>query len=136
MTFLVVGLPGILMALVVRFVMREPPRGAIEGRDASGEQPPIGKSLRILFRIRSYRQIAIATSLYNLASYGFMMWVPTFLTRVHEMGRSESGAWLGLISAGCGLAGAYAGGWLGDFGAARDRRWLCWLPGLQSQIHR
>jgi len=128
MTFLVVGLPGLLMALVVRFVMREPPRGAIEGREEVGEQPGVGDAFRLLMGIRSYRQIAIATSLYNLASYGFMMWVPTFLVRVHEMGRSESGAWLGLISAGCGLAGAYTGGWLADFGVARDRRWSCWLP--------
>ncbi len=128
MTFFVVGLPGLLMALVVRFVMREPPRGAIEGREEVGEQPGVGDAFRLLMGIRSYRQIAIATSLYNLASYGFMMWVPTFLVRVHEMGRSESGAWLGLISAGCGLAGAYMGGWLADFGVARDRRWSCWLP--------
>ncbi len=127
-TFLVVGLPGILLAGVVRFGMREPPRGAIEGRVEIGEQPPVGASLRLLFGIRSYRQICVATALYNLASYGFMMWIPTFLIRVHDMGRTESGAWLGLIAASCGLAGAYSGGFLADLGAKRDRRWLCWLP--------
>ena len=128
MSFIAVGVPGLLLALVVRFGMVEPPRGVIEGRAAVGDQPSIGAALRQLVGIRTYRQIAIATALYNLASYGFMMWIPTFLTRVHEMGRSESGAWLGLIAAGCGLTGAYAGGWLADFGAARDRRWLVWLP--------
>jgi len=128
MTFFIVGLPGLLMALVVRFIVREPPRGAIEGRAEVGEQPAVGDAIRLLLGIRSYRQIAIATSLYCIASYGFMMWVPTFLVRVHEMGRSESGGWLGLISAVCGLAGAYTGGWLTDYGVARDRRWSCWLP--------
>ena len=116
------------MALVVRFIVREPPRGAIEGRTNIGEQPAVGDAIRLLLGIRSYRQIAIATALYCVASYGFMMWVPTFLVRVHEMGRSESGGWLGLIAAGCGLAGAYTGGWLADYGVARDRRWSCWLP--------
>ena len=128
MSFLIVGLPGVALALVVRFVMVEPPRGVIEGRSADGEQPPISVALRTLMQIRTYRQIAIATALYNLASYGFMMWIPTFLTRVHDMGRSESGAWLGLIAGGCGLTGAYCGGWLADYGAKRDRRWLVWLP--------
>lgn len=127
-TFLVVGLPGLLLAVVVRVVMREPARGAIEGRKTVGGQPSTRDALRLLFGNRSYRQIAIATSLYNLASYGFMMWIPTFLVRVHDMGRTESGAWLGLIAAGSGLAGAYTGGWLADFGAKRDRRWFCWLP--------
>ncbi len=127
-TFLIVGLPGLFLALVVRFMMKEPRRGEIEGRDDHGEQPAVREALARLWRIRSYRQIALATALYNLASYGFMMWVPTFLVRVHEMGRTESGAWLGLISASCGLAGAYAGGWLADYGVARDRRWSCWLP--------
>ena len=133
-TFLLVGVPGLLLAAIVRFVMREPERGAIEGRSAVGEQPPVAASLRQLFGIRSYRQIAIATALYNLASYGFMMWVPTFLMRVHEMGRSESGAWLGLIAAGCGLAGAYAGGWLADLAVVRDRRWFVWLPACAGLI--
>lgn len=128
LTFLLVGLPGILLAVVVRFGMREPPRGGSEGRVPVGEQPPVGASLRMLCGIPSYRQICIATSLYNLASYGFMMWIPTFLVRVHDMGRTESGAWLGLIAASCGLAGAYTGGFLADLGAKTDRRWLCWLP--------
>jgi predicted MFS family arabinose efflux permease len=128
LTFVVVGIPGLVLALVVRLKMREPPRGASEGRIAVTEQPPVGAALRMLGGIRCYRQICIATALYNVASYGFMMWIPTFLVRVHDMGRTESGAWLGLISAGCGLAGAYTGGVLADRGAARDRRWLCWLP--------
>ncbi|MBJ18111.1 MAG: MFS transporter [Deltaproteobacteria bacterium] len=127
-TFFVVGVPGVLMALVVRFGMKEPARGASEGRGDIDAQPPMGMALRQLAGIRSYRHIALATALYNLASYGFMMWVPTFLIRVHEVDRTESGVWLGLIAAGCGLAGAYTGGWLADFGAARDRRWFCWLP--------
>ncbi len=128
MSFVLVGVPGLLLALIVRFGMVEPPRGVIEGHASVSPQPPLGESLRKLARIRTYRQIAIATALYNLASYGFMMWIPTFLMRVHDLPRSEVGGWLGLIAAGCGLTGAYAGGWLADYGAARDRRWLVWLP--------
>jgi MFS family permease len=38
--FLIVGLPGILLALVVRFTVVEPPRGHAEGREALAAQPP------------------------------------------------------------------------------------------------
>lgn len=132
--FFAVGLPGLVLAALVLLGMREPIRGASEGRRADGEQPPVGEALRLLFSIRSYRQIATATALYNVASYGFMMWIPTFLTRVHDMPRSESGAWLGLIAASCGLAGAWTGGWLADYGAQRDRRWLVWLPACAGAL--
>ena len=71
-----VGLPGILIAAVVKFTLPEPQRGAIEARVDDTPQPPLGESLRYLFRLRAYRQIGIATSLYNVASYGFMFWVP------------------------------------------------------------
>ena len=128
LSFVVVGLPGIALALIVRFGLREPPRGVIEGRSAIADPPPLLVALRTLMAIRSYRQISIATGLYCVASYGFIMWVPTFLMRVHDMGRTESGAWLGLIAAGCGLVGAYSGGWLADRGSRNDRRWLVWLP--------
>jgi predicted MFS family arabinose efflux permease len=100
LSFVVVGLPGIALALIVRFGLREPPRGVIEGRSAVVEPPPLLVAIRTLLAIRSYRQITIATGLYCVASYGFIMWVPTFLMRVHDMGRTESGAWLGLIAAG------------------------------------
>jgi predicted MFS family arabinose efflux permease len=134
MTFVVVGLPGLVLALVVRFGMREPPRGAIEGRVQVGEQPALGETLRRLWRIRSYRHVLIATSLFNLAAYGTNMWVPTYLVRVHDLNRSESGVWLGLIAGGCGLAGAFTGGWLADLAARRDRRWFLWLPALAGIV--
>lgn len=127
-TFLIVGAPGVLLAAVVRFTLREPARGSSEGRVDVSEQPAVGAALRTLLRIRSYRQICTATALYNVASYGFMMWIPTFLIRVHDMSRTESGAWLGIIAASCGIVGSYTGGFLADLGARRDRRWLAWLP--------
>ncbi len=127
-TFVVVGVPGIVIAVVVKFTLPEPKRGAIEARVDDTPQPPLGESLRYLFRLRAYRQIGIATSLYNVASYGFMFWVPTFMERAHGMSLTEIGLWLGPISGIAGATGAFAGGWLADRGALRDERWLAWVP--------
>ena len=133
-TFVAVGLPGILVALLVRFTLYEPPRGAIEARVDDLPQPPLRDVLRELSGLRAYRQIAIATSLYNVASYGFMFWVPVFMERVHEMSRTEIGLWLGPIAGFVGAAGALTGGWLADFGARRDERWLVWLPAIAGLL--
>jgi predicted MFS family arabinose efflux permease len=133
-TFVAVGLPGVLVALVVRLTLPEPQRGAIEARVDDAPQPPLGAALRHLFSLRAYRQIGVATSLYNVASYGFMFWVPAYMERVHEMGRTEIGLWLGPIAGLAGASGAFIGGWLADRGAHHDERWLVWVPAYAGLV--
>jgi predicted MFS family arabinose efflux permease len=128
--FALVGLPGVALALFVRLSLREPPRGASEGRSDSAPAPPLLESLAHLGRLRAYRHIAAATALYNLASYAYLAWVPTFLRRIHDLSGSEIGALYGPMLAGVGVLGGLAAGTLGDRGARHDARWLTWLPAL------
>ena len=60
--FLVVGLPGLILALLVRFTVREPPRGMAEGRDASAAQPGIVETLSYLLAKRSFRHLAFGAA--------------------------------------------------------------------------
>jgi MFS family permease len=129
-TFVAVGLPGILIAALVRLTLPEPQRGAIEARSDDAPQPPLGEVLRYLFGLRAYRQIGAASGLYSVASLGFMFWVPVFMERVHEMGRTEIGLRLGPIAAFAGAAGNFLGGWLADRGVRRDERWLAWVSAI------
>ena len=129
-TFVVVGLPGVAIAALVRASLPEPERGAIEARTDDEDQPPFGEVMRYLFGLRTYRQILLASGLFSVASYGFMFWVPVFLERVHEMGRTEIGLWLGIITGSAGAIGNFAGGWTGDRGSLRDERWLTWVSGF------
>ena len=52
-TFVAVGLPGILVALLVRFTLHEPVRGAIEARVDDLPQPPLREVLRELSGLRA-----------------------------------------------------------------------------------
>jgi len=131
-TFLFVGLPGVALALFVRLSLREPPRGAIEGRADRAPAPPLLESLVHLGRIRAYRHIAAASALINLASYAYLAWVPTFLRRVHGLSGSEIGALYGPMLAVVGVLGGLLAGTLSDRGARRDARWLTWVPALAS----
>jgi MFS family permease len=133
-TFLVVGLPGIALALLVRQTLREPERGAIEGRRDAAPAPPLRESLAHLLQLRAYRHIGAATALYNVASYAFLAWLPSFLRRIHDLTGTELGVSYGPMLAVVGALGAFAAGSLGDWGARRDARWLTWVPALAGAL--
>ncbi len=130
MAFFVVGLPGLVLALVVRLTLREPPRGHSEGLTDPGEQQSTREVLRYLWALRSFRHLSIAASLYGFAGYGFGAWAPAFLMRVHDMGTGETATWLGLSIGLGGAAGAYLGGRISDGLGASDARWFMRVPAL------
>lgn len=131
-TFIVMGIPGLLLALLVRLTVREPPRGSFDG--AAGAEPPaqLGEVLRFLGGQRSYLFINIGGALNALVGYGFGIWGPTFFMRVHGMGTAEVGLWLGWLAPLGGLTGTFLGGFLIDRLAGRDGRWFLWIPTLSA----
>jgi MFS family permease len=125
----IVGLPGILLALLVRFTLREPTRGWWEGGRPAATPPSLGEVVRVLRARRSFVHMAMAGALHALYGYGAAAWNPAFFERVHRLGPLEIGYWLGAIAATTGVLGTFLGGWLGDRMSGRDPRWYAWLPG-------
>ncbi len=132
--FFVVGLPGVVLALVVRLTVREPPRGVWEGAAAGAVATSTGEVLRLVWGLRTFRHMAFAAALHSFAAYGMASWGPAFLMRVHGMGTGEIGTWLGLISGIGGATGAVTGGMLADRLGRRDVRWSLWIPALASLV--
>ncbi len=130
--FFVVGLPGLAMAVLVRWTLHEPPRGESEGLTDSGEPPTVMEVFRHLASLRSFRHMTAAASLYGLASYGMLTWGPTFLVRVHGLDYADVGLRMGLVVGLGGAAGTLLGGIACDRLARRDVRWQLWLPALAS----
>ena len=128
--FMVVGLPGLLVALLVWLTLPEPRRGASEGRVDRGTPPGLGETLRYLLAMPTFRHVAAATALYSTGAYALLGWAPTFMLRVHGLGYAEVGLKLGLVIGIAGAIGQYAGGALCDRLSLRDRRWLVWIPAL------
>ena len=125
--FFVVGIPGLLLALLVRYSLREPPRGMAEGRPDPGEQPGVMETFRFMWRKKSFRHLAFGGALTAFVGYGVVTWVPSFLMRSHGMETGEIGTWLGLILGIPGGIGIAAGGWMADKLGARDTRWYLWV---------
>jgi len=133
MAFLVVGLPGILLALVVRLTLREPPRGHADGVALVGEAETLGRVLGFLLRLRSFRHLAFAAALHAFYGYGASTFLPSFLARVHEVPLGLRGTLFALILASGGI-GNVLGGRLADRLGARDPRWYLWVPGIGTLL--
>jgi len=131
--FVAVGLPGVLLALLVRLTLREPTRGRTETAavqaQAGGET--LGEVVRFLLGLRSFWHMSWAGALHAFVGYGAAYFVPSFFARVHEMGLAERGSWLGTIAL-VGIVGTFLGGWLGDKLAPRDLRWYLWVPAIAT----
>ena len=132
--FFVVGLPGILLALIVRLTLREPPRGMAEGRADSADQPGVGETLQYLWAKKSFRHMSFAAALTAFVGYGFITWAPSFLTRSFGMGTGEIGTWFGLILGIPGGIGIALGGYLADRFGARDPKWFLWTTAVALLI--
>ena len=127
MAFIALGLPGILLALVVRLTLREPPRGASEGRVAEAEAPGVIAVFRFVLRAPTIRHMLAAGALIIFAFYSLSQWLPTFFRRSHGMSGTEVGIAIGLLIGVGGGLGTFLGGWLSDKVSRRDERWSLWL---------
>jgi predicted MFS family arabinose efflux permease len=129
--FMVVGLPGLLLAVAVSLTLKEPPRGHSEGGIATGAvAPPALEVVRFLWRARSFRHISMGSALYAFVGYSVITWSPAFLIRSHGMSTAEIGTWLALIFGVGGAVGTLAGGVVADRWAATDERGRVYLPCL------
>ncbi len=120
LTFICVGLPGLLIALWI-FTIREPGRRNLGS--APGAVMPVRDVLGFIWARRSaYGAHFVGFSLLALAFNAIVIWSPAFLGRVFNFTASEAGYALGLIILVFGSTGIIAGGWLADTLAERGRQ--------------
>jgi MFS family permease len=135
--FWVVGLPGVLLALVVKFTLREPPRGHADAQPAQAVAPPVRQILGQLSAKRTFRHLALAAALHAFVGYGVTGFHPSFLIRTHGFSVAEVGVVLAVVAAVSGVGGTWFGGWLADrfTNLRRDVRWQLWVPGIATLIN-
>lgn len=109
-TFLVLGIPGILLALLIWALVREPTRAGAGTAQPLAFWPALGA----LGANRPVLWLVLATGVNAFITYGMTQWLPQFFARCHGYTLSQLGVSFGLMF-GTGLTlGVLAGGWAGD----------------------
>ncbi|MDB5434727.1 MAG: major facilitator superfamily 1 [Phenylobacterium sp.] len=132
--FFAVGLPGVLLALVMLLVVREPKRGGLDeialGADAHAPAPPAFKVIAAFVTNRTLLCVAIACGLSAFVGYAMLTWNTPLLIRVKGMTLKEVAAYYSVILGVTGVIGTFGAGWLADKLSHRDRRWYAWIPAI------
>jgi MFS family permease len=125
--FLVFGIPGVLLAILIQLTIKEPLKVTAS---ASEEGVGLFATLDNIFRLPSFAHIMVGVGFTGIAGYGLGVWSPSFLVRVHNMSLVDAGLYLGLIGVFGGGLGTISSGLLVDRLARRDKRWQLWLPAI------
>jgi predicted MFS family arabinose efflux permease len=132
-----VGLPGILVALIVLFTLREPVRGMslpVGSVSVTTTRSHFWADLSSLMKLRTLWLIALAGGFQSMVTYGVANWLPAFFIRVHGMSISHTGASLAVITGLLAGAGAIIAGGVSSKLARADRRWLLWVPAIATVL--
>ncbi len=129
--FFAVGLPGLLIALVVKFTLREPIRGIADGVTVK-TKVTVKETLTTLWALKSFRFFALASGLTAFCSYGIGNFLPSFLIRSHGFETTQVGISLAITSGLGGIIGTFAGGYFADKLGLRDIRWYLWVPAIPA----
>lgn len=123
-----IGIPGILLAVILYFTVKEPVKGQSDSLGTSDKTPKLMDVFKTLFRSKSFVFAALGTGFLAFGSYGTGNFMPSFLQRVHGMDIATAGYLLGLVFGVGGGLGILLGGYLADRFGAKDMRWYLWIP--------
>ena len=114
--FFIAGVPGLIIAVVVWWTVREP-RGFIKIRDVfkqKTDQQTLKEALSDLWSKPIYWHLVMSGVLIQFVSYGTAAFYGSLYVRVFGIGYGELGLKLGLMVAIAGISGAWLGGKIGD----------------------
>lgn len=129
--FLMVGLPGLLLAIIAWFTIREPVRGASEGKpQTSVDVPPLMDVMRHLAASKGFRHILIAAVITNFIGFSVVSFEHAFFVRAYHLSYTEAAFAFAAMNSISVTGGYLIGGMLTDKLILRDLRFYGWLPGI------
>ena len=122
-TFMVIGIPGILVAILVKLTLQEP--RLTQKNKAVIKQPSILSVLKMIWQLPALRHLFMSFCLGNFFIMGTTQWLGVFFMRSHGMQATELGAWLALIWGVFGMLGNYIGGYVAMRYAPNNEKFRC-----------
>ena len=136
MAFVAAGLPGIALALLVWFTVREPQRGGTDhskSHNAQGGQS-LFQSILNLWGNKLYRWAVIAHVAAVFFGFALAAWLPALFIRKFDLTQTQVGAIAGATVTISGVAGLLAGGALASYMARRNPAWEARVPAIALVI--
>lgn len=132
-TFIILGLPGVLLGIILYFTIKEPKRGRYFKKDSGqagqadvDEQQPFMVTMRSLFKNSVFFRVVLANSFTNIPSFAFAIWLAPTLIRNFDVTQGEVGVYLGAVLFAGGVPGMILGGYLADYLAKKNLKWRPW----------
>jgi predicted MFS family arabinose efflux permease len=126
--FIIVGAPGIVLALIVWFFLKEPVRGAADGFVDTGKAPSLWETIKTLWGIRVWRYMMFGTGFSGTCNVCCTVWAPSYLSRSFGMSAADIGNFTAPALGIGGFIGTMMGGILVDKLRSKNQRWGAWLP--------
>ncbi len=128
--FVIAGIPGLVLALVVAFTARDPVREVVDRTN----RPSVPVVLRYLWGQRAFCHLTAGVTLVLFFGHGFQTWLPAFFQRSHDMSLARIGVTLGLLIGGLSAVGILSSGVLSDRLSRTDVRWRSWIVSIAIGI--
>lgn len=121
--FFVAGVPGLILALVVRFGIREPVRGLADQRVDDTPAPSLGETLKFIGGQHSLLWLMAGCLLICISANAFLVFTSSHLQRTYLLTPGQVSLPLGVLIGGVGSLGAIVLGRVCDTLSKRDLRW-------------
>ena len=126
--FFAAGVPGLLLAVYLFVGVREPIRGCVDNLKDDAPAPNLRTVIRGLWNQRSFRWIAIGTSMSSFGGYAGIFFIPKFLVVSHHLSLVKVSIVLALLAGIPGALGTYLSGVFADRYGKRDIRRNMYVP--------
>ncbi len=123
-TFLALGVPGIALAIIVKLVVREPPRSV----SAAVQSPSFAATLKALASKPAFWHMALGGAITSFVGYGVGGFNIPFLMRVHGLSLLQASMTTGVLLGSFAALGTFLSGFLADRMSKRHPTALAWLP--------
>ena len=129
--FFVVGLPGVLIALIFKLTVKEPPRGYTDPKAAQSSDPvPLREAIRELTTKPAFWLMTAGATIAAFCGYGISSFQSIFLVRAHEITTGEAAIWINTPVALSSAIGTFATGWLATRLYKTHPGAIAWVPAL------
>ncbi|MFT6752788.1 MAG: MFS family permease, partial [Candidatus Azotimanducaceae bacterium] len=129
--FFVVGLPGLLIAVIFKLTVKEPPRGYTDpAATGSKERVELREAIRELTTKPAFWLMTAGATVAAFCGYGISSFQSIFLVRAHEISTGEAAMWINAPVSLSSAIGTFATGWLATKLYKKHPGAIAWVPGI------